>query len=160
MKSALNLGKTKSTLALISASLVAGTALAMGLINPSTVQDRIQYRDAGFLQNGETTEAIVQAVEKPQSIFAGSGSEPSKSYELRITLTRQAGSVTEQERFVGDLDAEESPAAVEVYRADDKFKPAGSSSEGLLEISRFDRDALSGRLLESNLSARPESIAR
>lgn len=160
MKISFNVGKTKSTLVLISASLTAGTALALGLINPATVQDKIQYRDASFLQNGETTEAVVQAVEKPQSIFAGSGSEPAKSYELRITLTRQAGSVTEQEQFVGELDAETSPVAIEIYRADDEFKPAGSSSEGLLEISQFDRASLSGRLLESNLSARPEPIAR
>lgn len=160
MKNTLKVGKTQSTLALISASLIASTALALGFINPATVQDNIQYRDAGFLQYGEPSEAIVKAVEKPQSGFAGSGTEPTKSYELQITVTSQAGSVTEQENFVGELDAEDSPVAVEIYRADDEFNPAGSSSEGLLEITRFDKEALSGRLLDSDLNARPERIAR
>lgn len=160
MKMSLKANKTKSTIAVIAVSLVAGTALAFGLVNPGTVKQNIQYRDANFVQNGESAIAIIQAVEKQGSIFAGSGSEPAKNFELRIQLTRKAGSVTEQDRFVGEFEAGETPVFVDIYRADDKFKPAGSGSEGVLEISRFDREALSGRLLDDNLNAKPEPIQR
>jgi hypothetical protein len=152
--------RNKSTLALIAASLIAGSAVAVGLINPGTVRENIQYRDASFLQRGEATEAVVQAVEKPDLVFAGSGTEPGKNFELRINLTRKVGSVTEQERFVGEFEAGEGPAQVDVYRADDEFKPAGSSSEGVFEITRFDKQVLSGRLLGDNLDAKSESIGR
>jgi len=160
MKISLKPNRSASALAIIAASIVAGTAVAVGLINPGTVQQNIQYRDANFVRNGEAAVTIIQAVEKPDSVFAGSGSEPTKNFELRIQVTRKAGSVTEQERFVGEFEAGETPTLVDIYRADDEFKPAGSGSEGVLEISRFDRDELSGRFLDDSLNAKPELIKR
>jgi hypothetical protein len=139
------------------ASLGVGSALALGLINPWTVQDNYKYQDAKYLNAGATVEAV--KIGSTTEVSAGSDTETVKSYKVHVTLPAGAGSLSEEAKYVGEIkDTDALPKSLDLKSADKDWMPVGSESEGTLEVKEWDKMSLKGKLFSYPLNAEPVKI--
>jgi hypothetical protein len=150
--------KTVVSLALGVSSLLAATLLAAGLLSPWTSEDGKYYKDAEYLGASANIEAFVEPAGSGSEMF-GSGTEPAKPIQVRVTLPAGAGSLTEEARFVAKaVSGSATPQKIDLFPADTDWKEVGSTSEGSLEVETWDKTALNGKLFGYDLNALPEDV--
>jgi hypothetical protein len=139
------------------ASLGFGVLFAAGVLNPWTSEDAKFYVAAEYLGASAQVEAYVEPAGSGSEMF-GSGTEPQKPFQVRVTLPPGTGSLSEEARYVANATSgTATPQKLELFPADADWKEAGSSAEGELEVSGWDKSSLTGKLFGYDIVAEPVS---